>query len=171
MPVRRTRFRTRKRQSLARDRWADMMCLFAQHKEKADGLCPFENEDAVREYWQAYREDLLAEWVERNPGSRPPAWWRFDAPAPLPEDQSQTVYLRLRRLLRPGELEAYRDRTAKWLEFVRFHQPTSTVAIGALTAELQQLAAMLGPAPLRDRPALRRPDDPPSGPVDVPEGL
>lgn len=32
------------------------------------------------EIWLQYRDRLLAEWIRLHPGSRPWAWWEFDAP-------------------------------------------------------------------------------------------
>lgn len=29
--------------------------------------------------WQRYRGELLAEWIAEHPGTRPFAWWQFDA--------------------------------------------------------------------------------------------
>lgn len=36
--------------------------------------------DAMREAWEALRDELLQEWIAEKPGSRPWAWWTFDAP-------------------------------------------------------------------------------------------
>ena len=30
--------------------------------------------------WSAYRDEVLADWVLRRPGTRPSSWWRFDMP-------------------------------------------------------------------------------------------
>ena len=38
------------------------------------------DQEQARECWQKHRDVLLAEWIEDNPGTRPWAWWRFDAP-------------------------------------------------------------------------------------------
>ncbi|HWL93850.1 MAG TPA: hypothetical protein VNT79_09970, partial [Phycisphaerae bacterium] len=35
---------------------------------------------AKREAWECLRDELLPKWIEENPGSRPWAWWAFDAP-------------------------------------------------------------------------------------------
>jgi hypothetical protein len=32
------------------------------------------------ELWLAHREEVLADWIVRRPGSRPSTWWRFDMP-------------------------------------------------------------------------------------------
>ena len=36
--------------------------------------------DLLRGPWQAHRDEVLAEWIEDRPGTRPWAWWEFDAP-------------------------------------------------------------------------------------------
>ena len=36
--------------------------------------------DAVREAWQALRDELLPQYIREHPGQRPFAWWAFDAP-------------------------------------------------------------------------------------------
>jgi hypothetical protein len=60
------------------------------------------------ELWAAYGAEVTAEWIERNPGTRPPAWWRFDAPV-CPVDGDEGVdYLRRHRLLTPEELRRLR---------------------------------------------------------------
>lgn len=35
--------------------------------------------DRMRADWHEFRDELLQEWIEHNPGTRPFAWWRFDA--------------------------------------------------------------------------------------------
>lgn len=37
-------------------------------------------EDRLRTDWLAMRDDLLAAWIREAPGTRPWAWWEFDAP-------------------------------------------------------------------------------------------
>ena len=32
------------------------------------------------ELWAMWKGPLLAEWVAERPGTRPPAWWQFEAP-------------------------------------------------------------------------------------------
>jgi len=57
------------------------------------GLAGFESEADAREAWFAHRDELLAEWLEREPrrsgadtrggpGTRPWGWWRFEANVP-----------------------------------------------------------------------------------------
>jgi hypothetical protein len=31
-------------------------------------------------HWETHRAEVLRWWIERFPGTRPDAWWRFDAP-------------------------------------------------------------------------------------------
>ena len=38
-------------------------------------------ERQVHEAWDLAGESLLAEWIETRPGTRPPGWWKYDAPA------------------------------------------------------------------------------------------
>ena len=35
--------------------------------------------DPVRPVWEAHREQIMAQWLSRHPGSRPYAWWAFDS--------------------------------------------------------------------------------------------
>ncbi len=37
--------------------------------------------ERMREDWETHREEMLAKWIAEHPGSRPFAWWLFDAPA------------------------------------------------------------------------------------------
>lgn len=38
------------------------------------------NKAALRAAWDSARDEVLAEWIRDHPGTRPWAWWRFDAP-------------------------------------------------------------------------------------------
>lgn len=84
--------------------------------------------DEMRADWRAHRDGLLRFWIsgghstsERlqaagvevkmglaqffrgEPGTRPWAWWQFDAPEPLPEGEDEVDYLARHALLFPGE--------------------------------------------------------------------
>lgn len=37
---------------------------------------------AVRRAWKSVRDDLLRDWIEERPGTRPWAWWKFDLSEP-----------------------------------------------------------------------------------------
>ena len=42
----------------------------------------FDDLDAAREGWQALRGELLPAFVDKYPGTRPWAWWEYEAPEP-----------------------------------------------------------------------------------------
>ena len=60
------------------------------------------------ELWAAYGAEVTAEWIERHPGTRPQAWWRFDAPICPVDGDEEVDYLRHHRLLTPEELRRLR---------------------------------------------------------------
>jgi hypothetical protein len=37
-------------------------------------------EIAMRHAWDSLRDELLQQWIAEHPGTRPWAWWKFDAP-------------------------------------------------------------------------------------------
>lgn len=42
---------------------------------------PFADDEAEqREVWNELRDELLPDWIAESPGTRPWAWWQFDAP-------------------------------------------------------------------------------------------
>ena len=47
----------------------------------------------MREAWEKHRENILTQWIAANPGTRPWAWWKFDAPEPRPEGEGEADYL------------------------------------------------------------------------------
>lgn len=36
--------------------------------------------DEARQMWEVYRDEIMADWIAENPGTRPRAWWWWDAP-------------------------------------------------------------------------------------------
>lgn len=42
----------------------------------------FEWDDEIRIAWGQLRDEIVASWAEQRPGTRPTAWWRFDASEP-----------------------------------------------------------------------------------------
>jgi hypothetical protein len=58
---------------------------------------------SVEDLWRQYGDEIVTEWIGQHPGTRPSCWWRFDAPEPLPDGESQLSYLMRRRLLLPCE--------------------------------------------------------------------
>jgi hypothetical protein len=48
--------------------------------EMIDG--PFLGDDELAEAWEDLRDELVAEHIAQEPGTRPWAWWRWEAPEP-----------------------------------------------------------------------------------------
>ena len=46
------------------------------HRLSSQPLAPF----GIQELWQTQRNEVLAEWTEHSPGTRPRCWWAWDAP-------------------------------------------------------------------------------------------
>lgn len=57
----------------------------------------------LRDLWNLHRDSVFPQWIERNPGTRPRAWWCFDAPAARRKDESERQYLERHKLLVEGE--------------------------------------------------------------------
>ena len=53
----------------------------------------------IIDYWRACRDEVVAGWIRKHAGSRPFAWWRFDAPEPLREGESEAAFLERHNLL------------------------------------------------------------------------
>ena len=58
------------------------------------------------ELWAAYGNQITREWIAKNPGTRPPAWWRFNAVVSPEPDDDEFECLKRHNLLTPGELRA-----------------------------------------------------------------
>jgi hypothetical protein len=57
--------------------------------------------------WREHRDEVLAAWIVERPGTRPSAWWRYEAGMPAPSEiGAQTAYLAQHGLLQPGESAA-----------------------------------------------------------------
>lgn len=37
-------------------------------------------ESKARAYWETNRKQILKDWIRTAPGTRPPAWWKYDVP-------------------------------------------------------------------------------------------
>lgn len=60
-------------------------CVFGGGWESHSAMSPAQRADraeAMRTAWEELGEDLLADFIEANPGARPWAWWMFDALEP-----------------------------------------------------------------------------------------
>ena len=81
--------------------------------------------------WEQYRDDLLAEWIQKHPGTRPFAWWLFDSPerrrtadgSVHPFDNPERIaHVEECRLLYPNSpMDAYR---------LRYGRPSTHVGFG-----------------------------------------
>ena len=47
-----------------------------------DGFAPALTDEELRAAWKALGKELLKEFIEKNPGRRPWAWWQFEAKEP-----------------------------------------------------------------------------------------
>jgi hypothetical protein len=59
--------------------------------------------ERVTALWREYGDLIIARHVARWPFSRPPNWWRLDAPEWLREGETQREYLERHKLLMPSE--------------------------------------------------------------------
>ena len=39
-------------------------------------------DDEIREAWKSHGKKIIKDWIKNNPGTRPDAWWDFEAPEP-----------------------------------------------------------------------------------------
>jgi hypothetical protein len=65
-------------------------------------------DDVLSAAWEELREELIAEQVAETPGTRPWAWWKWDAPEPRRvitggQRETETAYLRRLNLLTADE--------------------------------------------------------------------
>jgi hypothetical protein len=79
-----------------------------------------------RALWERHRDGLLSEWIARHPGSRPPAWWAFDAPGPQPDGESEVQYLHRLGSIDVDELKAIRARAIELVRYDRGRNPIRT---------------------------------------------
>jgi hypothetical protein len=68
------------------------------------------NFDYTEKRWYAVRNEVMAAWIEARPGSRPPAWWRFEALEPRKPRETEAGYLTRMNLWAPGEVKAWKKR-------------------------------------------------------------
>jgi hypothetical protein len=72
--------------------------------------------------WDRHREQLLAEWVRESPGSRPPAFWRWDHGMEPPEDERE--YLAAHGMLTRVDLDGIRRKALELLRHNRGRTPS-----------------------------------------------
>ena len=82
-----------------------------------------------REVWEDAADALLADWIGRHPGTRPPAWWEFSAPdIPRGDDESEPAYLDRLGLIEPPELRGILEKALGLVESNRGRSPKKTAA-------------------------------------------
>jgi hypothetical protein len=99
--------------------------------QMADGSPDLDdNPDLWRALWERHREGLLAGWIRTSPGSRPLAFWMFDADdfPERTEDESEVEYLHRLDLLEPAEVEAITKRARDFADYNSCRSPVKTAA-------------------------------------------
>ena len=75
----------------------------------------FKSEEERREAWEAHKDKIMGEWRENNsPGTRPGAWWTYEAPENIFKDNRRSRELEIKYLIEWGLLEPWE---IKALEF------------------------------------------------------
>ncbi len=90
-----------------------------------------DNPEQWERLWDDHRDMLLAHWISDNPGTRPPAWHKFDAAEAWDEEsetETEPEYLHRLGLLAPEEVEAVVAKARTLAEYNRCrngNEPTS----------------------------------------------
>ncbi len=79
MPTNRQR-RTRARDPDISDAVLRYLETGARERGDADMFVLQGNPDRLRALWRKVKKEILADWIQRTPCSRPWAWWQCDAP-------------------------------------------------------------------------------------------
>jgi hypothetical protein len=90
-----------------------------EYVRKGEGLGPddFETDPAFwAELWRTHKVEVLRDWLSRDCGTRPPAYWRFQADDRR-EDESEVAYLARTNELGPDEIAAIVTKTRELAEF------------------------------------------------------
>jgi len=61
---------------------------------------------AMKAAWLEIGDSVLEEHIHERPGTRPWAWWQFDAPEQRDDNETETDYLRRLQFLTATELTA-----------------------------------------------------------------
>ena len=98
---------------------------------RTDGEPDLEDNPTLwRALWERHRGVVMAEHIRIRPGTRPCAWWMFDADG-LPDrddDEPEAEFLHRHDLLDPDELEAIRRKALSLVEYDRARSPVKTAA-------------------------------------------
>jgi len=76
------------------DHWYDLEFRFGP---------AFRDRGTIEDAWNAFGEEFLANYINHNPGSRPWAWWTFEAKHPAAESETTAEYLTRHKLWTRGE--------------------------------------------------------------------
>ena len=82
MPTNRRRRTRKQRRPISEAAWAYLTdAPLPQDADKLDVyLLGAPGNGQGRALWEAYRDEILADWIQRHSGTRPSSWWRWDAP-------------------------------------------------------------------------------------------
>jgi hypothetical protein len=111
MPTKRTRRRASRRANAVTSESVRLMLLTGVYFYFLDPAPAREDtppsDDVLRAAWELLREELIAEHVAAEPGTRPWAWWRFDASEQrrlvAGDHETEVAYLRRLNLLTADE--------------------------------------------------------------------
>lgn len=111
MPTnRRKRTRTRRRLAVSKTVWAILndqpIPPDGNPWEELDLKYPHENsqDKSLHDYWSLCRNQILAQWIEKQPCTRPSCWWKYDDNhEDLLDFESEASYLKRHGYLTPGE--------------------------------------------------------------------
>lgn len=111
MPRRKVPHGKRRNEELTQDELRDLWrstyrtgegCATCSQRRACQTPCyVFASEAERREAWERHREQVLAK--PHNPGTRPGAWWKYDAPERPLQDEGQEATLYRLGLLTPEE--------------------------------------------------------------------
>lgn len=89
-----------------------------------------DNEPLWRSLWETYGDELTAEHIHRNPGTRPKGWWKFTHDRDLEplEGEAQVETLDRLGLIGPEELAAIRKEALGLVDYNSVRSPAKTAA-------------------------------------------
>jgi hypothetical protein len=79
-----------------------------------------------QQLWAEYRDELLLAWIKRKPGTRPAAFWRFDANGfpDRAEYETEAEHLHRLGLLDDDEINAIKAKALELIAFNRGRKPS-----------------------------------------------
>ena len=101
--------RVRRRPRRRRNRWDDQHVMYLERGYSffaGEGFRRNPDPELIKSAWADLGSDIMARWIVEHPGTRPWAWWQFDAPEPRKEDETEAACLQRRGLLTKAESDA-----------------------------------------------------------------